>query len=246
MFRKAKLRKILCCVLAFIFLFSFTSLASADEIQFLNIEWLSNVKDVKAMVKDKLTKDLPTGEFELSTWTARTYKGDGYEVKDVPMYKLEYCGRYYYQVAGLNVKSVDLEFVPKGTDGTYSDKDTDGYQLTLARYCFDKDNVNDHQSVYEALEKKLRALYGEPVASLDSSDYSAYFSQKTKGFAWEGDNNTFVKLHYSSAYTSITGTIEGVFITYAYGDKAFFEDKAALTLVSEGTGNVDVGQTDGL
>ena len=246
MIQKTKWSRILGCVLAISILLSLASAASADEIRFLNIEWLSNVRDVKAMVKDKLTKDLPTGEFELSTWTARAYKGDGNEVKDVPMYKLEYCGRYYYQVAGLNVKSIDLEFVPKGADGTYSDKDTDGYQLTLARYCFDKDNINDHKDVYAALEKKLRALYGEPVASLDGSDYSAYFSQTTKGFAWEGDNNTIVKLHYSSAYTSITGTIEGVYITYAYGDKAFFEEKAALTLVSEGEGNVDVGQTDGL
>lgn len=246
MIQKAKWHRILCLVLAISILYSFTSVASADEIRFLNIEWLSNVRDVKAMVKDKLTKDLPTGEFELSNWTAMAYKGDGYEVKDVPMYKLEYCGRYYYQVAGLNVKSVDLEFVPKGADGTYSDKDTDEYQLTLARYCFDKDNINDHEDVYAALEKKLRSLYGEPVGNLDDSSYDIYLTYKIKGYVWEGDNNTIVKLHYAYAYNSYTGTIENVYITYAYGDKPFYEDKAALTLVSEGPGNVDVGQTDGL
>ena len=229
-----------------ILMVSVASVASADEIRFLGIPWLSNVNDVKAMVKDKLTKDLPTGEFELSTWTALSYKGDEYEVKEVPMYKLEYSGRYYYQIAGFNVKSVDLEFVPRGDNGTYSNLDTDAYQLTLAGYSFGKDNINDYDDIYEALIKKLKSLYGEPVATLDNSTVTAYFTQRTKGFAWEGENNTVVKLHHSSAYSSITGTIEGVYINYAFADRDFFEEKTTLTLVSEGNENIDVGQTDGL
>ena len=221
------------------------SSANADEIRFLDIPWLSNIQDVKAVIKSKLTKDIPDGEFEVSSWTVLNYKGDEYAVANVPMYTLTYSGRYYYQVAGLNVQSIDLEFVPCGANGTYSDKNTDEYELTLARYSFDKDNVNSLNDVYNQLEKKMRLLYGEPVDTLDDNYISAVFTSKTKGLVWEGEDNTIAELRYSNGYTKYTGTVEGVFITYAYTDKTLFEDKASLILVSTGDGNMDVGQTDG-
>ena len=52
-----------------------------------------------------------------------------------------------------------------------------------------------------------------------------------------------VKLLYSKTSSSnFPDGFEDVFVTYAYGDKWFFQEKASLKLVSENATFLDVGQ----
>lgn len=214
-----------------------------NEIRFLDIPWRTTAKEVKAIIAERLTQDEPTGGFELSVWGQANYKGAENTVQDVPMYKLKYSTDGFYQVDEFRVKSLELEFVPGGSDGIYTDKGTDAYQLTLARYTYDRDEANDYLAVYGALEQRLRSMYGEPVADLDDALYDPFFTSITKGFVWEGENGTMVKLLYSKTSSSnFPDGFEDVYVTYAYGDKWFFQEKASLKLVSENATFLDVGQ----
>jgi len=278
------------------------SVASADEFRFLDIPWLTRANKVKAIIAEKVTQDEPVGGFELSTWAQTSYRGGGNEVQEVPMYKLEYSREGGYTIDGFTIKSIELEFVPSGLGGTYSDKGTDGYLLTLARYNYganesrevsdetsggteeisggmggagygtsgasngtsgasngtsgannsaNDDNagteeIGDYPAVYAALEQKLRAQYGEPAYTIDKTDYNPFFSYTDKELIWGGDEDTIVKLVYftasSSTMSGSSSSSEDVYITYAYGAEWFFEEKAALKLVSENANNLDVGQ----
>ena len=221
----------------------FAEETAENEIRFMDIPWRTTAKEVKAIIAEKLTQDEPTGGFELSVWGQANYKGTENTVQDVPMYKLKYSTDDFYQVDEFHIKEIELEFVPGGADGIYTDKGTDAYQLTLARYTYDRDEDRDYMAVYYALEQRLRSLYGEPAADLDDELYDPFFTSITKGFVWEGENDTMVKLLYSKTSSSnFPDGFENVYVTYAYGDKWFFQEKASLKLVSENATFLDVGQ----
>lgn len=245
LFRKST-RKLIafCCVIAVLSCVP-SVLAEVKDITFLDIPWFASVEDAKTGM-NSLTNDLPTGAFEIKTWNALNYDGkDTTLIENVPTYTLTYEGRYYYQVAGFNVKSVEIDFVPVGTDGVYSDKDFSDYQMVRACYNFDKDNRNSYKDIYNALSQKLTALYGEPSDTYSSNEYGAATFNR-EGLVWLGDNNTMVKLHYGKAYSSWVGTMEGVILTYYSIDTDIITATTELHLGDSTTQNIDVGAVNGL
>lgn len=239
------LRKFLITLVA-LSLFPIIVLADGSDVQFLGMPWLSSVVTVKETVASKLTKDLPTGEFERTEWNATSYGETDVRVKDVPIYTLTYEGKYYYSVAGYNVASLITKFVPKAEDGTYSDKNFDDYVFIEATYRFDADSINDCQDIYDGLLKKLSSLYGERTDDYSDNQYETYYTLVAKGSVWKTSNNGFLELRWAKMSSSFTGTMEHVYLTYAFDDVDYITARQEATLDSSGESNLDVGATNGL
>lgn len=239
--------KSICAILmCLVILFSFYSVSFAESkaITFLGMPWLSDVKAVKGVVSEKLTKDLPTGEFKMASWTPPFGNNDDATIKDVPTYTLTYEGRYYYQVAGYNVKSLDIDFVPNIANETYSTTDYSTYQMIRACYGFDKDNVNDFSDIFTGLEKKLTSLYGERADTYHESLPSVGFS--ADGIVWKGDDDSMIILRHANSYNVYIGHMEGVYLNYYYTNSDHIMNVTNLVPVTDGVGNPDVGSTSGL
>ncbi len=218
------------------------SVACAEEILFRGVPWLLSVQDAKTAIESGLTKDYPTGEFEVATWKRWTNADEAECVDNVPIYTLYYEGKRYYQVADYNVAAVTLKFVPNATDGTYSDVNFDDYALYEAFYRFDQDTIHSGTRIYNELKAKLTTLYGEPAGDyVEEPIRSAFFTFDGKGCYWEGDNDTFLELRYTKALSR-----ENVYLTYSYSNESFFQEKQNAVCVSVGDPNIDVGSIDGL
>ena len=220
--------------------------AEGASIQFLNIPWLSSVSAVKETIASKLTKDLPTGEFEVKEWNTPTYGEHEVRVSDVPIYTLNYEGRSYYRVADFNVAALTVKFVPNASNGTYSNVNFDDYAFIEALYRFDADAVHDCKDILNELKKKLSSLYGDPTDQYDDNDYETYYTLNAEGFVWENDDHSYLELRWAKMSSSFTGTMEHVYLTYAYADEDYIASKQQAVAISDGESNLDVGSTDGL
>lgn len=234
-------------ICSFLCVISSTAFTEGTSIQFLNTPWLSSISTVKDVVASKLTKDLPTGEFEVKEWNTPTYGDNEVRVPDVPIYTLTYEGRSYYRVADFNVAALTVKFVPNASDGTYSNVNFDDYAFIEAMYRFDSDAVHDCKDILNELKKKLSSLYGEPTDHYDDNDYEVYFTLNAEGYVWiSNEDHSYLELRWAKMSSSFTGTMEHVYLTYAYADKDYMVSKQQAVAVSDGESNLDVGSTDGL
>ena len=204
------------------------SAALADEIRFLDLPWLSSVESALETVRGALTETIPSG-YPDEVWIDGNWiVGEGWMKEQVPVFILEYSCDPCCEVAGLQVNSITLWFVPEGEGGKYTDESPEGYQLVRAEYRFAEDDRNDYDSVFSLLEFKMRYLYGEPAETLSGGRAGDNFSEDSMTYKWTGDNMSQAALNYTSkAYRD--GTTSGkLTVTYGYGDLAFYEGKAAL------------------
>ncbi len=93
----------------------------------------------------------------------------------------------------------------------------------------------------------MTALYGEPTTNeYEDNMYESFMTLDAHGCIWEKDDCSYLELRYAKMYSSFTGTMENVYLTYAYNDQAYIEIKTNAEATSEGDPNMDVGQVDGL
>ena len=232
------MKKIFALIAAMLILFS--SAALADEICFLGIPWRSSGESVTEIMAAMMPGEAPAGQFDAGYDPDGAWFADGgREVHNVPVYMLEYNG--LYDVAGLKVDRIRLWFVPEGSGGTFSDRSTEGYGLVHAEYNFIEDGAADLKEECGQLEKKLKSIYGEPTDNLSGGAAGDNFDADYDGCRWVGDNHTTVRLYYSSTHYR-GGTVNTYLtISYGYGDRQFYMNKADLTPAEP-----DVGPVNGL
>lgn len=125
---------------------------------------------------------------------------------------------YDFEVAGHKVSQACMNFMYKVENGIV-DRNTD--ELYSAVYTLD---VADHQTVYDSLKQKLTDLYGEGEESESSrkglilaGDYSGGYKYKILETTWNGANDTFVTLRWTSNTNDAASVQQECGIMIAYG-----------------------------